>query len=364
MRLEVVVMKDSAEVKGLSKEEIEKIKESVKSGLNVLYSNEIGHQVILNEIRKRMEPIVHDLPDEKIHEMSEQDFMDLIDERTGVGEEDRIKYHYEKQNATCKVGEIFRNLNGRDYRVLEKYSDHNMLFQDVKSGALIVGIDVGFFRKLPKATEEMVNKAKEIINDYCIDEFGHDADFTEYPLVQLGYSEDTLDDGKDEYHSIEAYADLENYKLITKVDGKTVGIEQYKSMDDFIEYALDFISFDSLVSLSEDELKVARGEKKMDTHMSEIFIEWGHGRYLSGIPSEIDFAGLKREFGKEMEPDSRGEFDIEIREVLSRTESVKAGYYGEAVDKIMDKYKKGEIVLDAEDFKEVDYLPVQKNDSR
>ena len=357
-------MMDSAEVKGLSRDEIEKIKNDVKSGLIVLYSNEIGHQVILNEIRKRMEPIEHDMPDEKILEMSEQDFMDLIDERTGVSEKDRIKYHYEKQNAECKVGDIFRNLNGRNYRVLEKYSDHNMLFQDVKNGALIVGIDVGFFRKLPKATEKMVYKAKNIINEYCHNEFGHDASLEDYPMIPLGYSEDTLDDGREDYHSIEAYADLENYKLITKVDGKTVGIEQYKTMDDFIEYALEFLDYDNLVSLSEDELMVARGEKELKSDMSALSVEWGHGRYLSGIPSEIDFAGLKREFGKEMEPNSRGEFDIEIREVLSRTESVKAGYYGEAVDKIMDKYRNGEIVLGAEDFKEVDYLPILKNDSR
>ena len=79
-------MSDSYEIKQLSTEEIEKIKEDVKSGLNVLYSNEIGHQIILNEIRKRMEPVVHDLPDEKILEMSEQDFMELIDERAGVRE--------------------------------------------------------------------------------------------------------------------------------------------------------------------------------------------------------------------------------------------------------------------------------------
>lgn len=186
-------MKDNVEVKGLGKEEIEKIKESVKSGLNVLYSNEIGHQVILNEIRKRMEPVVHDMPDETILGMTEQDFMDLIDEKSGVSIKDRGRYHYEKQNANCKVGDVFHNLNGRNYRILEKYSEHDMLFQDTKNGAFIVGIDVGFFRKLPKATEEMIEKAKNIINEYCNEEFGHDADFTDYPLVQLGYTEDTLD---------------------------------------------------------------------------------------------------------------------------------------------------------------------------
>ncbi|MBE5871249.1 MAG: hypothetical protein E7294_08320 [Lachnospiraceae bacterium] len=93
-------------------------------------------------------------------------------------------------------------------------------------------------------------------------------------------------------------------------------------------------------------------------------MEWGHGVYLSNIPSEIDFAALKREYGKSLEPNSKGEFDIEIREVLSRTESVKAGYLGEAIDELMDKYKRGEIVLDADDFKGVDYIPIRKKEGR
>ena len=37
--------------KDLTKEQIEDIRERVKSGLNVLRSNVIGHQIILNEIR-------------------------------------------------------------------------------------------------------------------------------------------------------------------------------------------------------------------------------------------------------------------------------------------------------------------------
>lgn len=44
------------------------------------------------------------------------------------------------------------------------------------------------------------------------------------------------------------------------------------------------------------------------------------------------------------------DFDIEIREELSRTVTVKAETLGDAIDQVMDQYKRGEIVLDAEDF--------------
>ena len=46
----------------------------------------------------------------------------------------------------------------------------------------------------------------------------------------------------------------------------------------------------------------------------------------------------------------RKDFDIEIREELSRTVTVKAETLGDAINQVMDQYKRGEIVLDAEDF--------------
>lgn len=57
------------------------------------------------------------------------------------------------------------------------------------------------------------------------------------------------------------------------------------------------------------------------------------------------------------------EFDIEIREELSRTVTVKAETIGEAIEQVMDQYKRGEIVLVAEDFvgKTIDAAPTQQN---
>ena len=349
--------------KDLTMEQIEDIRERVKSGLDVLRSNVIGHQIILGEIRKRVMPLGVELSDEKIMEMSEQDFMDLIDYETGLRQKKEIKYHYEKQVMTCKVGDILHNNNGSDYRVLEKYSDTNILFQNIETGAFSVGVGVGFFRKLPKPTEKEITEAKKIISDFCRHEFTVEEEFKDLPIVVLGTAEDTIGDS-DEKCIIQVKADLENFKIITEVDGNAVGVEQYRSMEDFIEYALECLSYDSLISLSDDELAVARGEKKLEPDMTEVCIEWGHGIHLSNIPSEIDFAELKREYGREPEPNAKGEFDIEIREVLSRTESVKAGFLGEAINELMDKYKRGEIVLDAEDFKGVDYIPVQKKEGR
>ena len=57
------------------------------------------------------------------------------------------------------------------------------------------------------------------------------------------------------------------------------------------------------------------------------------------------------------------EFDIEIKEELSRTITVKAETLGDAIEQVMEQYKKGEIGLDAGDFvgKTIDAAPTQQN---
>ena len=61
--------------------------------------------------------------------------------------------------------------------------------------------------------------------------------------------------------------------------------------------------------------------------------------------------------------DKLKDFDIEIREELSRTVTVKAETLGDAIEQVMEQYKKGEIVLDAGGFvgKTIDAAPTQQN---
>lgn len=60
------------------------------------------------------------------------------------------------------------------------------------------------------------------------------------------------------------------------------------------------------------------------------------------------------------------EFEIEIKEVLSRVQKVEAESASEAIDRAMGMYYGQEIILDAEDMKDVDFTPmeIQKGNSR
>ena len=160
-------------------------------------------------------------------------------------------FHYEQQEHDFKQGEILRNLNGTDYRVMECYSKNNLLMMNMESGQFLVAVGVSYYFCYPNAGERTKENA-------------------------------------------------------------------------------------------------------------EVGIEWGHGVYLSATPSEIDFVALRTEYCEPYRQQG-DEFSIEIREVLSRVANIPAETLGDAIDDVMDKYKRGEIVLDADDYKGVSYVPVSKD---
>lgn len=58
------------------------------------------------------------------------------------------------------------------------------------------------------------------------------------------------------------------------------------------------------------------------------------------------------------------DYEVEVKEVLSRIETIHADSLEDAIDKVMDKYHAQEIVLDAEDFVGVDFLPSEEEQQK
>ena len=106
--------------------------------------------------------------------------------------------------------------------------------------------------------------AKEIIDEYCREEFESDegADYTNLSKVDVAYT--TTEDGK---HEIQASVNLVDYRIETLVDGKVIRTEQYDTLEDMTEKGLKNLSFDDLVYLSEEEL--GREEKASETIVPE-----------------------------------------------------------------------------------------------
>ena len=119
--------------------------------------------------------------------------------------------------------------------------------------------DNEFTMEEPQADElpdESLNRAAAYIKDYFEQEFGSAAEIEDPSHVDLAYTTDEENDAV-----ISVYADLVQYRITTEYGGNIAREEQYNSMDEMNELALKFLSFDDLISLSDEEkgLEVRHG---------------------------------------------------------------------------------------------------------
>lgn len=100
---------------------------------------------------------------------------------------------------------------------------------------------------LEEITENLLDKAKALINDFCEEEYRDSADFSDLHNVSLAYT--TLTD--DEL-PIQVTADLVDYKITYEFNGEVFNTEQYDSIEDMIENGLTGLDFNDLVSVPDD----------------------------------------------------------------------------------------------------------------
>lgn len=103
--------------------------------------------------------------------------------------------------------------------------------------------------------EEQYLLAERLINDYCISEFGYEADFSNIEKIGVAYTTT-----EDERHEIQVYVNLKEFKLETYFDNHLIDTEQYESLENMNESCLRYLSFDELVYIPDrmlEELKNA-----------------------------------------------------------------------------------------------------------
>ena len=66
---------------------------------------------------------------------------------------------YTRLDAVFEQGQMLHNLNGSDYRVMEKLSDRNLLLMDIKTGNFVVAQGTNLFARHPRGTEATENNS-------------------------------------------------------------------------------------------------------------------------------------------------------------------------------------------------------------
>ncbi len=113
----------------------------------------------------------------------------------------------------------------------------------------VKSIDIVDYAPFANEHDILIDRAKELIDEFCRVEYGDDgADYSNLSEVHLAYTE--TEDG---LHEIQSYADLENFRIVTKVDNQIVRTEEYESLQGLIDYALNNLEFGDLTFLSSEE---------------------------------------------------------------------------------------------------------------
>ena len=181
----------------------------------------------------------HDLASELLHFYKEYDPYDYRDNmELGDTDADALdSLEQQLQNAEQRRGIL---------DTLQAYLDNTDPEEDIASELEL------FMEQLQDLADEPVpndalEEAKLLINEYCMEEFGQEADYSDFSHVDLAFSATS-----DSAHAVEIFADLTAFRLVYQVDGEVVHEIACDSLTELNSYLAN-LDFDEMVALADEQ---------------------------------------------------------------------------------------------------------------
>lgn len=105
------------------------------------------------------------------------------------------------------------------------------------------------------ATNDELEEAKQLINEYCMEVFEQEADFSNLSHVDLAFSSTS-----DSEHTIEIFADLTAFRLVYQVDGEIVHEIACESLSELNGYLAN-LDFDEMVAHVDDRYQQEHADR-------------------------------------------------------------------------------------------------------
>ena len=120
---------------------------------------------------------------------------------------------------------------------------------------------------------EELEEAKQLINEYCLEVFDQEADFSNLSHVDLAFSSTS-----DSEHTVEIFADLAVFRLVYQVDSETVHEIACKNLSELNGYLAN-LDFDEMVAHADDRYQQEHADRgdTADNKPDTLTVE----RYLS-----------------------------------------------------------------------------------
>ena len=164
----------------------------------------------------------------------------------------RMGYGEDDAQAVENIAQQLQNTTQRQeiHALLQSFLDHADPEEEI---AADVALCIERIEELPQPftqDQALLEQAKELIDQFCQEEYDSYADFSDLEKVGIAYTTVT-----DEEIPIQVNVDLVNYRVERYLDGQFLERRQYESLEALIQNELTDLDFDDLTAVSEDELE-------------------------------------------------------------------------------------------------------------
>ena len=209
----------------------------------------------IKQLAKRVMNFFRDAPVESTRptEKSIFDYWDGVADIQGqLSEPERVREIYETMmlplwNATLP-GDRFYPERERGMEAIQAYQagTFSVFGRNHTLRPLPQLAEVVFIPESKPTERAFLDKAKYLIDSYCQEVFGQDADYSDLSHVDLAYGSTS-----DSLHTVEIFADLSAFRLVYQVDKETVHEISCNSLQELNEYLAN-LEFDTMIAHAEE----------------------------------------------------------------------------------------------------------------
>ncbi len=116
--------------------------------------------------------------------------------------------------------------------------------------------------------EKQFETAKNLINEFCLEEYGSPADFSNLSKIGIAYTTVT-----DDELPIQVDVNIENFTVEKYIDNVLVDTEYYYNLSNITEKFLQNLNFDELVYVTEQQIETAINTQPQEQPLSEYLAE-------------------------------------------------------------------------------------------
>lgn len=198
-----------------------------------------------------------------------------------MGEFDGSRMGYGEDDAQAAVNiaqQLHNTVQRQEIRaLLQSFLDHADPEEEIAADVALCMEQIDELPQPLTQDQALLEQAKELIDQFCQEEYDSYADFSDLEKVGIAYTTIT-----DEEIPIHVNVDLVNYRVERYLDGQFLERRQYDNLEALIQNELTDLTFDDLISVSEEELE------SIGVVQENPAIRWNTG-LLSRLKMDCDY---------------------------------------------------------------------------